>query len=132
MLLSLLMAFYYITVNLVALKEVVGGAEDTTKSVQLGCEMTGYLRPDEDLEWYKGSHLLPLKDATYSVSFMEGTPDAGQNGENGTVHGRLSVLNINNPTIADSGVYRCKIRGTKTEAIMSLAITKTSIKGEVE
>lgn len=117
--------------NLVALEEVIVGAEDTTKSVQLGCEMTGYLRPDEDLAWYKGNYLLPLKGATYSVIFMEGTPGAGQNGENGTVHGRLSMLNINHPTVADSGVYRCKIRGTNTEATMSLAITKTSIKGEM-
>lgn len=117
--------------NLAALEEAIVGTESTTKSVQLGCEMTGYLRPDQDLEWYKGSHLLPQEGGSYSVIFKEGTPGAGQNGGNGTVHSRLSMLNINNPTVADSGVYRCRIRGTKAEATMSLAVSKTSVKGEV-
>ena len=118
-------------VSLLALEEVVVGTEGVTKSIQLGCEMMGFLRPDKDLQWYNGSQLLPLEGANHSVIVKEGTPGAGQSGQNGTVHSRLSVLNINNPTVADSGVYSCKVRGTNTEATMSLTISKTSVEGKI-
>lgn len=115
---------------MVALEEVVTTTEGSMESVQLKCEMTGFLRPDEDMQWFKGDHLLQLKGDSYSVVFGEGTSGAGQDGGNKTVHGRLLVLDIKHPTVTDSGVYTCKIRGTEAEAKISLTVNESHEKGK--
>ena len=116
--------------NLVAIQEELTATEGTTASVELGCEMSGYLRPDEDLQWYKDNHLLLLKGARHSVSIKDGMMGAGQNGGNETVHGRLSVLTIRRPIFADSGVYSCRVHGTTAEASMSLTVAAPQVTGE--
>ena len=116
--------------NLIALEEDVVITEGSTRSVQLGCEMKGYLRPDKDLNWYKDGQLLPLDGVSHSVFVKEGSPGAGQNGKNRTVHSRISVLSINDPSVVNSGVYSCQIRGTKMEANMSLTVAKSSLVGK--
>ena len=116
--------------NLAALQGELTATEGATTSVELGCEMSGYLRPDEDLQWYRDNRLLLLKGARHSVSIKEGRMGAGQSGENTTVHSRLSVLNIHHPSVADSGVYSCRVRGTTAEALMSLAVTGSQVTGK--
>ena len=101
------------------------------ESVQLGCEMKGFLRPDEDILWYKEHQLLaPTEGGIYSVAVKDGTPGAGQDGRNETVHSRLSVLSIKHPKASDSGVYSCKVRGTEAETNIFMTVNKPQIKGE--
>ena len=120
-----------IAVSLVAVEDVILATEGATESVQLGCEMKGFLRPDEDLLWYKDHKLLiPTKGRSYSVAIKDGTPGAGQDGRNETVHSRLSVLVIKHPKVDDSGVYSCKVRGTDAEANIVMTVSKLHGKGE--
>jgi hypothetical protein len=121
-----------IAVSLDALEDIVLATEDATESVQLGCEMKGFLRPDEDLLWYKDHEPLipPTKGRSYSVAFKNGTPGTGQDGRNETVHSRLSVLTIKHPKVDDSGVYSCKVRGTEAEADIVMTVNELHIKGE--
>lgn len=116
--------------NLVAFQEDLAAEEGTTSSVELGCEMSGYLRPDEDIQWYKDDHPFSLKGVRHSFSIKEGTIGAGQNGGNETIHSRLSVLTIRRPTVADSGVYGCRVRGTTAETSMSLTVAAPQVTGE--
>ena len=115
---------------LVALEEAVNATEGSTESVQLVCEMKGFLRPDEDLSWYKDGQHLSLNGTGYSAAVKNGTLGAGQIGENRTVHSRLFLLNINDPTVVDNGVYSCKIHGTDVEANMSLTISRSPVGGK--
>lgn len=93
--------------------------------------MKGFLRPDEDLLWYKEHKLLiPTEGGIYSVIVKDGTPGAGQDGRNETVSSRLSVLSIEHPKVSDSGVYSCKIRGTDAEANILMTVNKLHIKGK--
>ena len=120
-----------IAVSLDAVENVVFATEGATESVQLGCEMKGFLRPDEDLLWYKGNtQLIPAEEGSYSAAVKDGTPGTGQDGRNETVSGRLSVLSIKHPKVGDSGVYSCKIRGTDAVANILMTVNKLDIEGE--
>ena len=120
-----------IAVSLDAVEDIVLATEGATDSVQLGCEMKGFLRPDEDLLWYKEQKLLiPTEGGTYSVIVKDGTLGAGQDGRNETVASRLSVLSIKHPKVGNSGVYSCKVRGTDAEANILMMVNKPQIKGE--
>ena len=120
-----------IAVSLDAVEDVVLATEGATESVQLGCEMKGFLRPDEDLLWYKDHELLtPIKGRSYSIAIKDGTLGAGQDGRNETVHSRLSMLSIKHPKVDDSGVYSCKIRGTDAEANIVMTVSELHVKGE--
>ena len=93
--------------------------------------MKGFLRPDEDLLWYKGNkQLIPAEEGRYAVAVKDSTPGAGQDGRNETVSGRLSVLSIKHPIVGDSGVYSCKIRGTDAVANIMMTVNKLDIEGE--
>lgn len=106
-------------------------ATSATDLIQLGCEMSGFLRPDEDLLWYKGHQLLvPTNrdDSRYSVAIKDGTLGAGQVGRNETVHSRLFILSIRQPK---NGVYTCKVRGTNAEGNILMTVnTEPPEKGE--
>ena len=93
--------------------------------------MKGFLRPDEDLLWYKEHKLLiPTEGGSYSITIKDSTLGAGQDGRNETVPSRLSVLSIKHPKVADSGVYSCKVRGTDAEANILMMVNKLQMKGE--
>ena len=124
------MFFLYIAVSLDAVEDVVFATEGATESVQLGCEMKGFLRPDEDLLWYKEHQLLSPGGDSYSMSVKDGTLGAGQDGRNETTYSRLSVLSIKHPRVGDGGVYSCKVRGTKAEANILMSVHKPQVKGK--
>ena len=85
-----------------------------SKFVELSCDMSGYIHPDEDLYWIaKG---VPLSSSTndglkYSVSYRNGV-NVAQFGGNSTVPSRVSVLMVSDVTLADSGTYSCAINNT--------------------
>ena len=91
----------------------------------LSCEMRDFIRPDEDLEWYKGdtrihNEIIPRITIDYN---SEGLPHSAQRGSNITVPGRVSTLTVENPTTADSDVYSCRIRGTIVSVDIQLSVS---------
>ena len=92
--------------------------------VELGCDMTGYVRPDEDLHWFRGEDTISQK-SKYDVEFRNGSQTA-QRGGTTTVPSRLCVLKIFNPEIEDTGTYTCSINGTNKTAYIKLVVLKAS------
>ena len=90
--------------------------------VELGCEMTLFIRPDEDLQWFRGSEMIASATNRYTISYRNGSARAAQNGGNVTIPGRVSVLTISNPQLSDSGKYTCRILGTEQSADIQLTV----------
>jgi len=86
--------------------------------VELFCEMTDFIRSDEDLRWFKDNHMILTVDGTnrYTVTYRDATPNAAQTGGNGKVPSRASVLAIANPSPSDSGSYSCRVEETSVQS----------------
>lgn len=111
--------------NLFAVVNEVTMKEGDEAFVQLACEMRDYVRPDEDLLWFKGDYqLYDGIGSRYYITFEDGLPDTAQNGSNSTVASRRSILYIQYPIVEDSGEYVCIVRGTNQSAAISLTVTK--------
>lgn len=111
-------------VTLSATAAEVSVSEGVAQAV-LSCEMRDFIRPDEDLEWYKGdtrihNEVTPRITIDYN---SEGLPHSAQRGSNITVPGRVSTLTVENPTTADSDVYSCRIRGTIVSVDIQLSVS---------
>lgn len=89
---------------------------------ELTCEMSLYLRPDEDLQWFKDGELINGTERhNISYSYVSGK---GQSGGRTTGPSRLTKLTISEPQLADSGVYTCAIRGTDQSEDIQLTIVQ--------
>ena len=97
-------------------------AYNSDSSVELECEMTLYVRADEDLQWFRGSEMIDSRNDRYTISYRNGLTGAAQNGGNVTVPGRVSVLTISNPQLSDSGTYTCRILGTEQSTDVQLNV----------
>ena len=97
-------------------------AHISDSEVELQCEMTLYSRPDEDLQWFRGSEMIVNGTNRYTISYHNGLAGAAQKGENVTIPGRVSVLAISNPQLSDSGTYTCRILGTEQSADVQLSL----------
>ena len=97
-------------------------AYNSDSSVELECEMTLYVRADEDLQWFRGSEMIASRNDRYTISYRNGLTGAAQNGGNVTVPGRVSVLTISNPQLSDSGTYTCRILGTEQSTDVQLNV----------
>ena len=97
-------------------------AHISDSEVELGCEMTMYIRPDEDLQWFRGSEMIVSRTNRCTVSYHNGLAGAAQNGGNVTIPGRISVLTISSPQLSDSGTYTCRILGTEQSADIQLTV----------
>lgn len=77
----------------------------------LKCEMMGYIRADEDIQWFKGEeHIYDRAHGRFFITYEDGTPNTAQYGGNVTVASRISVLQILSTTVLDSGLYTCKVK----------------------
>ena len=99
-------------------------AHTSDSSVELECEMTLFVRADEDLQWFRGSEMIAGGTDRYAISYRNGLAGAAQNGDNMTVPGRVSVLTISNPQLSDSGTYTCRILGTEQSADIQLSVER--------
>lgn len=88
--------------------------------VKLSCEMSEYIRPDEDLQWFRGDQLIS-NGAKHTIMYENGS---GQGQIGGTELGpsRLSTLTISEPQVIDSGSYTCAIRGTGQSRTFELIV----------
>ena len=97
---------------------------DTATEIKLTCEMAGFIRPDEDLQWFKIDGILSSNvGERYTVTYREGQqPNGAQDGGNETVPSRLSVLTISLPQESDSGPFVCRLNETATSAEIHLTV----------
>ncbi len=95
---------------------------DTENEVQLSCEMTLFIREDEDLQWFKDGLLITSGTDRYTVTYRDGTPSASQKGGNQFLPGRVAVLTISNPEGDDSGTYSCAVAGTEESIDFQLSV----------
>ena len=102
----------------------------------LRCEMSGYLLPDEDLQWYKGHNIIyNHTENRFFTSFEEGTPNSAQNGGIRPVASRISLLTISSSVLSDAGDYVCRVRGSDVFAVVTLSVERdntgtTTVGGE--
>ena len=87
--------------------------------VSLHCEMSLYLRPDQDLQWFLHGDIIDSD--RHSVSYGIGS-GLGQFGGQVTQSSRVSTLVISEPQTSDSGNYTCAIRGTGVSQDIQLSV----------
>ena len=94
---------------------------DNATQVSLSCEMSLYMRPDEDLQWFRDDQLISTS-GRHSISYTDGTPMVGQIGGDTVTSSRLSTLVISQPETSDSGTYTCAIRNTQHSQDIELTV----------
>ena len=88
-------------------------------SVQLSCDMAGYVPVQSDLQWYRNGMMLQ-NSTKYTILYQGGNRSAVlPSGPGASI---LSVLVINNPHVEDSGEYECRIvsLGIKDIALLTV------------
>ncbi len=94
---------------------------DNASSVELSCDMSAYIRPDNQLRWFKDDQLVAVDEDRRQITYMNGTK-LGQFGRLGFQPSRVSVLTISNPTLSDSGTYTCRVMGTRESLDIELLV----------
>ena len=97
---------------------------DNATSVSLSCEMSLYLRPDEDLQWFRGGQLISDTNERYTITYTDGTEE-GQFGSDTIGNSRVSTLVISQPQPSDSANYTCAIRNTEQSQDIQLTVEST-------
>ncbi len=87
--------------------------------------MSDYIRPDNQLQWFRDEQLITTDENRLQITFMNGTRVA-QLGTLLRQPSRLSVLTISNPTLSDSGTYTCHVMGTRESVAIELIIKNSS------
>lgn len=111
------------TVKLELVKQEITTYNDSVV-VELGCDMAGYVRPDNDLHWFRGEDAIS-QSSKYDVEFRNGSQTA-QKGGTIPVPSRLCVLKILHPEIKDTGTYTCSINGTNKTGYVKLLVLEAS------
>ncbi len=86
--------------------------------------MSNYIRPDDQLQWFRDGEMITSEQARRQITFMDGT-ESGQLGGLVTQSSRLSMLTISNPVSSDTGTYNCRVMGT-TESVDIALIVQSS------
>ena len=90
-------------------------------SVELNCDMAGYVPPDSYLRWYHNNNLIE-DTYKYSTIYRPGRYRA-QKGGNTTSKSVLSTLIIRSPTLNDTGKYECRVHDYNLTATVQLNVT---------
>ena len=87
-----------------------------TESIELRCEMSGYIEPDTNLQWFRnGERITGDGDEKYDIHFEEGNKLSIFNGvETQSRVSVLVVLDFQQPS--DAGCYECKTLRSKNTA----------------
>ena len=89
-------------------------------SVELNCDMAGYVPPDSYLHWYHNNNLIE-DTYKYTTIYKPGRYRA-QKGGNTTSESVLSTLIIRSPTLNDTGKYECRIHHYNLTATVQLSL----------
>ena len=106
---------------LLATENIVTAHSNDTQ-VELECEMALFIRPDEDLQWFRGSEMIVSGTNRHTVSYRNGSAEVVVNATTFNISSRVSVLAISNPQLSDSGTYTCRILGTEQSADIQLTV----------
>ena len=88
-------------------------------SVQLSCDMAGYVPGQSNLHWYRNGIMLQ-NSTKYTILYQGGNRSAVlPSGPGASI---LSVLVITNPRVEGSGVYECKIVSFSIKGIALLTV----------
>ncbi len=82
---------------------------DNATSVELSCDMAGFIPADSALNWYMNNELVSLNERV-TVSFSSGSNQSSR-GYNMPNSSSLSILTFTPPETTDSGLYECRITG---------------------
>ena len=94
---------------------------DNASFVELSCDMSNYIRPDDQLQWFRDGEMITSGQARRQITFMDGT-ESGQLGGLSIQSSRLSKLTISNPVSSDTGVYNCRVMGTTESVDLALIV----------
>ncbi len=94
----------------------------TTSEVQLSCEMSHFIREDEDLQWFKEGQVISSGMDRHTVTYRDGQRGVAIKGGTNLIPGRVAVLTISKPEIEDSGTYTCAITGTDESIDFQLSV----------
>ena len=112
--------------------QVVGNDANVTvasgiPNISLSCEMSLYIQPDENLQWFHDGGLINTTDMEqYTISYFSGNRE-GQNGGNVAQPSRVSTLVISEPQMFDSGTYTCAIRNTELSQDIELSVVSSKL-----
>ncbi len=110
----------YYTVTLTAINSNVT-ILDNASFVELSCDMSNYIRPDDQLQWFRDGKMITSGQARRQITFMDGT-ESGQLGGLVTQSLRVSMLTISNPVLSDTGPYNCRVMGTTESVDIALIV----------
>ena len=96
---------------------------DNVTEVSMSCEMSLYLHPDENLQWYRGDELIAADTERYTITYTNGSA-SGQFGENTVGPSRVSTLVISQPQMSDSDIYTCAIMNTEHSQDIQLIVER--------
>lgn len=101
-----------------------------TVQVNFTCVMSGYILPDESLEWIGNTGLILENSEKHTITYRNGTQATAQNGGERRSLERISTLTVHQPTIHDSGEYNCALIGAYQfiSLSMNLQVRDTNIK----
>ena len=95
---------------------------DEVPETSLSCEMSLYLHPDVDLQWFRDGELINTTEMErHTVSFNVGIRE-GQSGGQVVQQSRVSTLVISEPQLSDSATYACAIRNTEHSQDIQLTV----------
>ncbi len=92
--------------------------------------MSNYIRPDDQLQWFKDGEMITSGQARRQITFTNGTGQ-GQFGGISPQSSRVSVLTISNPILSDTGTYNCRVIGTTESVDIELLVNSSSLIGKL-
>ena len=102
---------------------------DNITSVELSCDMAGFIPEDTALKWYKNNTLIS-SNSRVTVSYRNGLRKSFR--EFGfPVNSTEAVLTFTPPQTTDSGTYECRISGYEFLPKQEIKlIVQTSVKSK--
>lgn len=90
--------------------------DNETSTVELNCEMSQYIEPDSNLQWFRHGDRI-TNNEKYNISYDDGNKES-QMGDSEQQSSRVSTLVISDFQEEDKGFYHCNSTGTgNSEAI---------------
>ena len=95
-------------------------ADNETDSIKMSCEMSQYIEPDKNLQWFRNGERLVSSDK-YNISLESGNNPSLVNGVEAL--SRVSVLVVSDFQGAeDGGFYHCNITNAKRSASVYVSL----------